>query len=126
MSARTQSLLLAALLSAAAHAQAEPALAIETLPVGGLVPTEVQYRSTGTGIEVSGRLAKQWDRRGRIPGHVSIELLDGQGRVLKEQDAALQRFTPSAKNPDYAGFSTRIEPLPAGAVGLRLRHQVGD
>jgi hypothetical protein len=125
MSHRTSALLLAALLSGATYAQGAAALTIESLPKGYLIPTQVQYQTTAAGIEVSGRLVKQWDRRGRILGHVSIELLDAQGRVLKEQDAALQSFTPSPKDPDWAGFSTLIEPLPAGVVGLRLRHEVG-
>jgi hypothetical protein len=53
-------------------------------------------------------------------------MLNAQGQPLGRHVAALQQFSPSRKNPDWAGFSTRIEPLPTGVVGLRIGHSVGD
>jgi len=65
------------------------------------------------------------DRREPILGHVDITLVDAQGQTLTEHQAALQHFSPSRRNPDWAGFSTWIEPLPTGVVGLRISHRVG-
>jgi len=57
---------------------------------------------------------------------VDITLLDAQGQPLVQHVATLQQFSPSRKNPDWAGFSTRIEPVPNGVAGLRIGHRVGD
>ena len=84
------------------------------------VPTRIQYQTTDSGIAVSGRVAKRGERRGRIRGHVHVTLVDDQGRAIAQHEAALDRFTPSRKNPDWASFSTRFDPLPAGVSGLRV------
>jgi hypothetical protein len=57
---------------------------------------------------------------------VDITLLDTQGQLVARHVATLQQFSPSRKNPDWAGFSTDIEPLPTGVAGLRIGHSVGD
>jgi hypothetical protein len=123
-------LLFAALVLGLAHADAyaaaDPSLTIEVDQSTRLLPERVVYHRTANGIEVSGRVAKRSDYRGRILGHVHITLLDAQGFTLAEHQAALTGFSPSQKNPDWASFSTRIEPLPAGVQGLRIRHRVGD
>ena len=91
-----------------------------------LVLEKVSHQRTANGIEVRGRVAKRPDQRGRILGHMDITPLDAQGQSLARHVATLQQFSPSRQNPDWAGFSTRIEPLPAGVVGLRIGHSVGD
>lgn len=109
----------------AAQALAAPALSIQVDGSIRLIPTQIQYRATQTGITVSGWVVKQAERRGRIRGHVDITLVDAQGRPVAEYQAAFRRFSPSRKNPDRASFSTHIEPLDAGVTGLRVRYDAG-
>jgi hypothetical protein len=131
MLARAKTLLFTALLLGLvqSHADTQPGdplpLSVEIDQPRSLILERVSYQRTANGIEVSGRVAKQSDRRGRILGHVDITLLDAQGQPLARHVATLQQFSPSRKNPDWAGFSTRIEPLPAGVQGLRVGHRVG-
>jgi hypothetical protein len=112
------------------HADTQPEdtqpLSVEIDQPRSLVLEKISYQRTANGIEVSGRVAKRSDHRGRILGHVDITLLDAQGQPLARHVATLQQFSPSRKNPDWARFSTRIEPLPTGVAGLRLGHSVGD
>jgi hypothetical protein len=111
-----------------AHAEgpvAAPTLTIEVDQSSPLLAQRVEYQRTANGIEVSGRVAKRGERRGRIQGHVDIILIDARGQTLAKQEAALVEFGPSRKNPDWAGFSTRIEPLPDGVQGLRVVHSAG-
>lgn len=129
---RTKMLLLTALLFGIVpgHADTPPVgalpLTIKIDQPSHLLLEKVTYRRTANGIEVSGHVAKQGERRGRILGHVDIRLLDAQGQTLAEHEAALQQFSPSRKNPDWASFATRIEPLPTGVVSLQIGHRVGD
>lgn len=126
MLARAKMLLFTALLLGLvqSHADTQPE---DTLPLSveidqprALVLEKVSSQRTADGIEVSGRVAKRSDHRGRILGHVDITLLDAQGQPLARHVAALQQFSPSRNNPDWAEFSTRIEPVPPGVVGLRI------
>jgi hypothetical protein len=132
MLARAKTLLFSALLlglvQSHADTQAEDTqpLSVEIDQPRSLVLEKISYQRTANGIEVSGRVAKRSDHRGRILGHVDITLLDAQGQPLARHVATLQQFSPSRKNPDWARFSTRIEPLPTGVAGLRLGHSVGD
>jgi hypothetical protein len=102
------------------QAQTAPNLSVEVDKSNWLIPTGIQVEHTATGIVVSGRVVKRHERRGRILGHVDIALVDAQGQAVSLHRAALQGFRPSRKNPDWAGFSTHIEPLPAGITGLRV------
>ncbi len=66
------------LLSAlAAQALAAPALSIQVDGSTRLIPTQIQYRATQTGITVSGWVVKQAERRGRIRGVVQAPTVLG-------------------------------------------------
>jgi hypothetical protein len=90
-----------------------------------LVPTRVSYQWSGKGLEVEGRIEKSRDRYGRILGHVEIELLDAEGRLLSRHSAALGHFSPRRKDPDWASFRTLIESVPSETAALRICHTVG-
>jgi hypothetical protein len=132
MLARAKTLLFTALLLGLvqSHADTQPGdplpLSVEIDQPRSLILERVSYQRTANGIAVSGRVAKRSDRRGRILGHMDITLVDAQGQPLVQHVATLQQFSPSRKNPDWAGFSTRIEPVPNGVAGLRIGHRVGD
>ena len=100
-------------------------LSVEVVESSLLVPTRVTYEWTEKGLEVKGRIEKSRDRYGRILGHVEIELLDGQGRVLSRHSEALLHFSPRRKDPDWASFRALIATVPPDSVQLRLRHAAG-
>lgn len=90
-----------------------------------LKPTNVRYVWTADGLEVSGRIEKRYDHRGRILGHVDIDLLDAQGAAVGRHSGSLQHFNPTRKNPDWASFRTLIEDVPADVAAIRVQHAVG-
>lgn len=102
------------------------ALAIELDESSLITPADVTYRWTTEGLEIERRVVKRRDRYGRILGHVELDLLDASGRILSHHAAALQRFSPRRKDPDWASFRTLIEAVPPGVARLRVRHRVGS
>ncbi len=124
-------LLLAALLATAAL----PALAHKAshaIPLtftadtsGSLAPTRLQHDWTADGLKISGRIEKQHIRRGRILGHVELELLDAEGQVLGRHTGSMHHFSPSRRNPDFAAFTATIEQVPDSVTTVRVYHQIG-
>jgi hypothetical protein len=120
------SLTVSAMVSAPAAASATSrTLAVQIVESTPLVPTRVSYQWSGKGLEVEGRIEKRRDRYGRIVGHVEIELMDDQDRLLSRHSAALQRFSPRRKDPDWASFRALIESVPSETAQLRICHSVG-
>lgn len=90
-----------------------------------LRPINVRYVWTADGLEVSGRIEKRYNHRGRILGHVDIDLLDSEGVVAGRHSGSLQHFSPTRKNPDWASFRTLVQDVPADVTAIRLQHAVG-
>jgi hypothetical protein len=115
---------LLALFSAQASATNAP-LAIEIEAGKGLAPTGVVQTRTAAGLEVSGWVKKSWPYRGRLFGHVDVEVRNRNGDAVSVQQDALFGRTPTPKNPDRARFSLTLAALPEDAVSLSIRHHVG-
>ncbi len=114
-------LLLGSILVAGSRA-AELSLVIdESTPV---IPTDVVYRLTTQGLELSGWIRKRVPHRGRLLGHVEIHLLDDQGRVLTAVHGYPFHFSPTRRNPEKARFDTTIPTVPPGARTIALSYQV--
>jgi hypothetical protein len=92
---------------------------------GRLVPSHVSYSRTIKGLEIDGRIEKRPHHYGRILGHVEIELLDTDGNVVGRASGALQHFSPTRRNPDWASFSLVIDQVPIEASAIRVQHIVG-
>ena len=108
------------------HASATNApLAIEIEGSKRLVPTGVVQARTDEGLVVSGRVEKPWPYRGRILGHVDVEVRKRNGEILSVQQGALFGRTPSAKDPERARFSVTLAALPEDAGSILIRHHVG-
>lgn len=123
---KTQSLpLLLALSTLPAMSCAAPTLSIESDQSTPLVPSQVVYEPTNGGIRIWGEIVKRIDRRGRMPGHVDLEILTADGTLLAQYKAPLTNFHPSPKNPDQADFSLRIDHLPTGAQVIRVHYDGG-
>lgn len=101
------------------------ALAIALDRSSSLVPTGVTYRWTERGLEIKGRVEKRRDRYGPILGHVEIDLLDAEGRILARHSDALQHFSPRRQNPNWASFRTVVETHSADVAQICVRHAVG-
>jgi hypothetical protein len=91
-----------------------------------VAPKLVSYEWTAAGLAVKGRVTKRIERYGRIRGHVEIELLDDQGRVLARHAVEPYLFVPSRQDADIGFFRTRIGAVPPGTVGLRVSYAAGD
>lgn len=111
----------------AGHAVADndATLRIITEPSGPLVATAVQHAWTDGGLKISGRIEKRSERRGRILGHVEIDLLDAKDAVIATHSTQLQHYVPNRRNPDWANFYTLLQPAPPGLAGIRVRHALG-
>lgn len=101
------------------------ALSIDIEPSAQLIPEDISYQWRGRALKINGRIEKIQDYHGRILGHVNIDLLDDEGRVLRRHSGALATFSPSRRNPRSAYFHTRVEDVPAGVVRLRVTHAIG-
>jgi hypothetical protein len=93
---------------------------------GRLAPSHVSYNRTSKGLEIDGRIEKRPHHYGRILGHVEIELLDTDGKVVGRASGALQHFSPTRRNPDWASFSLVIDQVPTEASAIRVQHIVGS
>lgn len=109
----------------ATPAQAAGALSIQIERSARFTPKDIRYQWHGRRLDVHGRIDKIQDYHGRILGHVNIDLLDDEGRVLRRHSGALATFSPSRRNPRSAYFHTRVENVPAGVVQLRVKHATG-
>lgn len=100
-------------------------LTLIPIPSDMLEPTHLTYEWADGDLIVSGRIEKSHDRYGRILGHVELDLLDNEGKVLAIHSGALTRFSPRRPDPDWASFRTRVEQVPAGVAAIRVRHVIG-
>jgi hypothetical protein len=121
-------ILLAFAVASIASAQSFTArtLSIQLRESSLLIPTRVSYEWTDKGLKIEGRIEKTRSRYGRIQGHVEIELLDDEERLLSRHSASLRHFSPRRKDPDWASFRTLIETVPSGTEQLRICHAAGD
>ncbi|MGB5737043.1 MAG: hypothetical protein WBM40_21650 [Thiohalocapsa sp.] len=90
-----------------------------------LTPTDVRYQWQEQTLAISGHIDKRRDYYGRIPGHVNIDLIGDDSRVLRRHSGALGTFSPSKRNPHSAYFRTRVDDVPAGVVQLRVTPATG-
>jgi len=121
----TAALIVAALPAAADEGPQHTPLTLEAESSGGLAPTRLRYDWAAGGLKISGRIEKQRLRYGRIQGHVELELLDADGHIVARHRGAMQQFSPSRRNPDWAAFSTTIDQVQRDVVAVRVSHHVG-
>lgn len=108
------------------HASASDApLAVEIEAGKRLTPASVVQTRSADGLKVSGWVEKSWPYRGRILGHVDVEVRERNGKILSMQQGALFGRTPTARNPDRARFSVTVAALPEDASSISIRHHVG-
>lgn len=69
-------------------------------------PSNVYLHRTADGMNLHGELKRKSTGRGPIPGHLHVELIDPQGKLLKGADVDYRRHN---KQSDHAHFSI---PLP--------------
>lgn len=93
---------------------------------GRLAPVYVTQTPTDQGVVIAGRIEKRWIYRGRILGHVDVDLLNQDGEVITARQGALYGRNPNARNPDRARFSVEFDSLPTGARAIGVRHHVGS
>jgi hypothetical protein len=131
MHATTATVLFAALMTAALAAPAGANSHGGSLPIRldqgpRLTLSEVTATRTNGELLVSGRVEKRFDQRGRILGHVDLDLVDASGNLVARHVGALSYFSPARHNPDYAEFEAVIEGVPDNVAAIRVRHTVGS
>lgn len=128
ITAARSALLLAAIFGAVFAADALAGDAIDVVIDAGhdLTPAGIQVVSYDGALDVSGRIEKRYDHRGRIRGHVDVQLLDADGRVLAGRSTALTHFSPSRKDPHHAYFDLHLDQVPPEATAVRVSHRVGS
>lgn len=81
--------------------------------------TNTYLRSTKDGIVLHGELTRRIPARGHIPGHLHVELIGPDGKVIKEVDIG---YTRRSTNARYARFSVPVPgPLIPGSI-IRVTH----
>ncbi len=81
--------------------------------------TSTYLRSTEKGIILQGELTRRIPARGHIPGHLHVELIGPDGKVIKEATIGYTRRTVKSR---YTKFSVPVPgPLVAGSV-IRVTH----
>ena len=90
-----------------------------------LEPADISYQWHRDTLQISGRIDKRMTYYGRIPGHVDIDLLGDDGRVLRRHSSALETFSPNKRNPRSASFHAEVQDVPAGVVRLRITPATG-
>ena len=85
---------------------------------------QTQVAAVADGVRISGSLRKTFQRRGRIPGHLHIELLAADGTILESSVVRYhRRFAKSGRA--YFTQTLAVRPDTVNAVRL-VHHGLGD
>lgn len=113
----------AALLTGAAQALPAEALPVETDAGLWAEPYAVEVETVPEGTVVRGELRQlSSSPRRRLVGHVEIEVLDAEGRVIAKTNAEPHRASP-ARHTRHGRFEALLGPLPEAASSLRVRYR---
>lgn len=92
---------------------------LESVDSSSVRITRIYLQIGEEGTVLHGELERRIPRRGFIPGHLRVELIDTDGKVTKEADIG---YTHQGVKSRLAKFSLSIpEPLVAGST-LRVTH----
>ena len=85
---------------------------------------QVQLGAVTEGVRVSGSLRKTFQRHGRIPGHLHIELLAADGTVLESTIVRYHRRFAKSRRAFFA-HTLAVRPDSVNTVRL-VHHGLGD
>ena len=110
-----------------AHEAVDPlhAIPVETVDSHLVNPTGIHVQVTDQGVEVKGTLKRKGHKNQSLRGHVDVELLDTNGRIMKSKKQAVRSRGGSAKHDHSQDFSV-VLPLPrTKEFSVRVRHSTG-
>ena len=81
--------------------------------------TRTYLHSMEDAVTLRGELTRRISARGPIPGHVHVELIDFDGKVIKEAEVGYKRKNVKSR---YAYFSLPIPDLVASGNTIRVTH----
>jgi len=122
-------LITAVFMTTSVSASTEDTLGTQTLQIitqgsGITYPRFVQWQKTEHGLRIKGQLKKRTHSRRRYLGHVDLEFLDREGKILFIKTVG---FSPSRwrKNQRSRWFSTMIDDLPTESKVVRVKSHRG-
>ena len=99
-------------------------LQIDRVDSNNAIIGQVRVGDSTDGVRVSGSLRKTFLRRGRIPGHLHIELIAADGAVLATRVTRYQRRSAKSGRA-YFAQTLAVKPNDVRAVRL-VHHSPGD
>jgi hypothetical protein len=86
----------------------------------------IQIKSVENGLQVTGLVTHQIHLGMKIRGHVEVEVLDKQGKIIKQRTATInpQQSAP-ARRTHSRSFSVIIPGTVSKQYRIRIRHHIG-
>jgi len=99
---------------------------IELLASESAYLNNIQLKSVENGLQVTGLVTHKTHQGVRIRGHVEVEILDNQGKILKQKTATInpQQSEP-ARRTHSRSFSVIIPGTVSKQYRIRVRHHIG-
>jgi len=98
---------------------------IETIASQEAYPSGIQVKPVENGLQISGRVTHNLHQAIRIRGHVEIELLDANNKIVKQITVPLKHQSGLAKRQHYSSFSVIIPDTESKEYRIRIRHHIG-
>jgi len=110
-----------------AHEAIDPlhAIPVETVDSRLANPTGIHVQVTGQGVEVKGTLKRKGHKNQSLRGHVDVELLDTNGRIMESNKQAVRSRAGSAKHDHRQDFSVVLLLPRTNEFSVRVRHSIG-
>lgn len=122
-------LVAAVFVATSASASTDDTLGTQTLQIitqgsGIAYPRFVRLEKTEHGLRIKGQLEKRTQSRRRYLGHVDLEFVDREGKILLTRTVG---FSPSRwrKHQRARWFSVLIDDLPTETKVVRVKHHLG-
>ena len=98
---------------------------LETIASQDAYPSGIQVKPVEKGLLVTGAVIHNLHQAIRIRGHVEIELLDTQDKIIKKIIVPLKHQWGLAKRQHSTSFSVIIPGTVPKEYRIRIRHHIG-
>ena len=109
-----------------AHEPTDPLhpVAVETIGTR-FYPTQVHVQQTDEGIEIKGKLKRKGHNNRTLRGHVEVEVIDTEGKVLESKKVSISPRKGASKHDHYRKFSIVLALPESDGFSVRVSHSMG-
>ncbi len=98
-------------------------IAVERMPSADARISKVYLRRDGKGLAISGELRPPGMKRSILPGHMLIEIIGPDGKMIKQAKSHYYRVGKINKKMQKYTFSVILPKVPPAGSTIRLRYE---